>query len=77
MRHRPAFIEAFPSALYPRARWLAAHPLPEFGGDLAVLSERAHGGLPGYPACERIEGRLQGAAGSPARIPSGRLREAA
>jgi phenylacetate-CoA ligase len=29
-RHRPAFIEAFPSALYPLARWLAEHPLPEF-----------------------------------------------
>jgi phenylacetate-CoA ligase len=29
-RHRPAFIEAFPSALYPLARWLAANPLPEF-----------------------------------------------
>lgn len=28
--HRPAYIEAFPSALYPLARWLAAHPLPEF-----------------------------------------------
>lgn len=28
--HRPAFIEAFPSALYPLARWLAANPLPEF-----------------------------------------------
>ena len=26
MRYRPAFIEAFPSALYPLARWLAAHP---------------------------------------------------
>ncbi|HUP96567.1 MAG TPA: hypothetical protein VM073_01425 [Usitatibacter sp.] len=29
-QHRPAYIEAFPSALYPLARWLAAHPLPEF-----------------------------------------------
>jgi phenylacetate-CoA ligase len=28
--HRPAYIEAFPSALYPLARWLADHPLPEF-----------------------------------------------
>jgi phenylacetate-coenzyme A ligase PaaK-like adenylate-forming protein len=28
--HRPAFIEAFPSALFPLARWLAANPLPEF-----------------------------------------------
>ncbi len=154
-RHRPAYIEAFPSALYPLARWLAAHPLPEFTGavkgvmlysenvyefqmrvfravfrcpvlkhyghservlmagsmsdddryffwpqygwlelldvdgrpitrpgalgyvvgtsfdnevmpfvryrtgDLARLSERGHPLLPGYPACERIEGRLQ------------------
>ena len=147
MRHRPAFIEAFPSALYPLARWLAAHPLPEFTGavkgvmlysenvygfqmrtfrevfrcpvlkhyghservlmaasmpdderyfflldadgcpitrpgvlgyivgtsfdnkvmpfvryrtgDLAVLSDRGHGSLPGFPVCESIEGRLQ------------------
>jgi phenylacetate-CoA ligase len=28
-------------------------------GDLAVLSERGHAQLPGYPACERIVGRLQ------------------
>jgi phenylacetate-CoA ligase len=153
--HRPAYIEAFPSALFPLARWLAANPLPEFTrgvkgvmlysenvygfqmekfrevfgcpilthyghservlmaasmpdddryffwpqyghfelldaenrpitqpgklgfvvgtsfdnkvmpflryrtGDLAVLSERGHPQLPGYPACERIVGRLQ------------------
>ncbi len=29
-RHRPCTVEAFPSALYPLARWLASHPLPEF-----------------------------------------------
>ena len=29
-RYRPTCIEAFPSLLYPLARWLAAHPLPEF-----------------------------------------------
>jgi phenylacetate-CoA ligase len=154
-RHRPAYIEAFPSALFPLARWLAANPLPEFTrgvkgvmlysenvygfqmekfrevfrcpilthyghservlmaasmpdddryffwpqygwfelldaenrpvtqpgklgfvvgtsfdnqvmpflryrtGDLAVLSDRGHPLLPGYPACERIIGRLQ------------------
>ena len=153
--HRHAYIEAFPSALYPLARWLAANPMPEFTrelkgvmlysenvygfqmekfrevfgcpilshyghservlaaasmpdddryffwpqygffelldadnrpitqpgklgfvvgtsfdnkvmpflryrtGDLAVLSERGHPLLPGYPACERIVGRLQ------------------
>jgi phenylacetate-CoA ligase len=28
--HRPTIVEAFPSALYPLARWLADHPLPEF-----------------------------------------------
>src|SRR5436190_1770854 len=28
-------------------------------GDLAMLSATAHPDLPGYPACERIEGRLQ------------------
>jgi len=154
-QHRPTYIEAFPSALYPLARWLAANPLPEFTravkavmlysenvygyqmekfrevfgcpilshyghservlmaasmpdddryffwpryghfelldaenrpvtqpgklgfvvgtsydnkvmpfvryrtGDLAVLSDRGHPLLPGYPACERIVGRLQ------------------
>ena len=153
--HRPAYIEAFPSALFPLARWLSAHPLPEFTrnlkgvmlysenvygfqlekfrevfgcpilshyghservlmaasmpdddryffwpqyghfelldadnrpitqpgklgfivgtsfdnevmpfvryrtGDLAMLSERGHPRLPGFPACERIVGRLQ------------------
>ena len=153
--HKPRFIEAFPSALFPLARWLAENPLPEFTegvrgvmlysenvfdfqmrkfrevfgcpigkhygqservlmaaslpdderyffypqygwlelldanglpvttpgelgfivgtgfdnqvmsfvryrtGDLAMLSATAHAGLPGYPACERIEGRLQ------------------
>ena len=153
--HRPAYIEAFPSALYPLARWLATHPLPEFTrnvkgvmlysenvygyqldkfrevfgcpivshyghservlmaatmpdddryffwpryghfelldaenrpvtqpgklgfivgtgfdnqvmpfvryrtGDLGVLSETGHPSLPGFPACERIVGRLQ------------------
>jgi len=154
-RHRPRFIEAFPSALFPLARWLAANPLPGFTdslegvmlysenvfefqmakfrevfhcpivrhygqservlmaatlpgderyffwpqygylelldsagrpvrrpgelgfvvgtsfdnavmpfvryrtGDLAMLSAHGHDDLPGYPACERIEGRLQ------------------
>ena len=29
-QHRPTIVEAFPSALYPLARWLADHPLPEF-----------------------------------------------
>src|SRR2546423_8029192 len=28
-------------------------------GDLAVLSDRGHPALPGFPACERIVGRLQ------------------
>ena len=153
--HRPTYIEAFPSALYPLARWLAANPLPEFTrgvkgvmlysesvygfqmekfrdvfccpilthyghservlmassmpdddryffwpqygwfelldgsgkpitqpgvlghivgtsfdnrvmpfvryrtGDLGVLGERGHPELPGFPVCERIEGRMQ------------------
>ncbi|HSS27950.1 MAG TPA: hypothetical protein VLL50_08335 [Usitatibacter sp.] len=153
--HKPEYIEAFPSALFPLARWLAANPLPEFTsgvkgvmlysenvygyqmekfrevfgcpilshyghservlmaasmpdddryffwpryghfelldaenrpvtqpgklgfvvgtsfdnkvmpflryrtGDLAVLSDRGHALLPGFPACERIVGRLQ------------------
>ena len=44
--HRPRCIEAFPSALYPLARWLAEHPLPEFTqGVKAVLlySENVYG----------------------------------
>jgi phenylacetate-CoA ligase len=28
--HKPAYIEAFPSALFPLARWLSQNPLPEF-----------------------------------------------
>jgi phenylacetate-CoA ligase len=46
MRYRPAFIEAFPSALYPLARWLAAHPLPEFTGAIKgvmLYSENVYG----------------------------------
>lgn len=30
LRFRPTYVEAFPSALYPLASWLADHPLPEF-----------------------------------------------
>jgi phenylacetate-CoA ligase len=44
--HKPAFIEAFPSALYPLARWLAEHPLPEFTAGLRgvmLFSENAYG----------------------------------
>jgi len=44
--HRPTVIEAFPSALYPLARWLAANPLPEFTrGVKAVMlfSENVYG----------------------------------
>lgn len=44
--HRPAFIEAFPSALYPLARWLAAHPLPEFTRNVRgvmLYSENVYG----------------------------------
>jgi phenylacetate-CoA ligase len=45
-RHRPAFIEAYPSALYPLARWLAANPLPEFTGGVKgvmLYSENVYG----------------------------------
>jgi phenylacetate-CoA ligase len=44
--HRPAYIEAFPSALYPLARWLATHPLPEFTRGLKgvmLYSENVYG----------------------------------
>lgn len=45
-RMRPACIEAFPSALYPLARWLAAHPQPEITDGLKgvmLFSENAYG----------------------------------
>ena len=45
-RHRPAFIEAFPSALYPLARWLATHPAPEITEGLRgvmLYSENVYG----------------------------------
>ncbi len=45
-RHRPAYIEAFPSALFPLARWLAANPLPEFTRGLKgvmLYSENVYG----------------------------------
>ncbi len=44
--HRPTYIEAFPSALYPLARWLAANPLPEFTRGVKgvmLFSENAYG----------------------------------
>lgn len=44
-RHRPAWIEAFPSALYPLARWLAENPLPEFTAKVRgvmLFSENVH-----------------------------------
>jgi phenylacetate-CoA ligase len=44
--HRPACIEAFPSALFPLARWLASHPLPEFTRNLKgvmLYSENVYG----------------------------------
>lgn len=44
--HRPAYIEAFASALYPLARWLARNPLPEFTRNLKgvmLYSENVHG----------------------------------
>ena len=45
-RFRPGYIEAFPSALYPLARWLAAHPMPEVTGavkGVMLYSETTHG----------------------------------
>jgi phenylacetate-CoA ligase len=45
-RFRPPFIEAFPSALYPLARWLEAHPLPEFTRNvrgITLYSENVYG----------------------------------
>ncbi len=33
-QHRPEWIEAFPSALFPLARWLAENPMPEFTRDV-------------------------------------------
>jgi phenylacetate-CoA ligase len=45
-RWRPAFIEAFPSALYALARWLEDHPLPGFTRGVKgvmLFSENAYG----------------------------------
>jgi phenylacetate-CoA ligase len=45
-RWRPAFIEAFPSALYALASWLEDHPLPGFTAGLKgvmLFSENAYG----------------------------------
>ena len=45
MQHRPKWIEAFPSALYPLARWLAENPLPEFTRGVRgvmLFSENVH-----------------------------------
>jgi phenylacetate-CoA ligase len=45
-RFRPAFVEAFPSAIYPLARWLEAHPLPEFTRNvrgITLYSENVYG----------------------------------
>jgi phenylacetate-CoA ligase len=44
-QHRPTWIEAFPSALYPLARWLARNPLPEFTSQVKgvmLFSETVH-----------------------------------
>lgn len=46
MKHRPSFIEAFPSMLYPFARWLRAHPLPQWNPSLRgvlLYSENVYG----------------------------------
>jgi phenylacetate-CoA ligase len=45
-RYRPTVIEAFPSALFPLARWLEAHPLPTFTRGVKgvmLFSENAYG----------------------------------
>jgi phenylacetate-CoA ligase len=42
---RPRFIQAFPSALYPLARWLAENPAPDITGDIQgvmLYSENAY-----------------------------------
>lgn len=43
---RPEFIQAFPSALYPLARWLADHPAPDISGRIRAIqltSENTYG----------------------------------
>lgn len=37
VRWRPTFIEAFPSALYPLARWLRDHPRPDVTGRIQAI----------------------------------------
>jgi phenylacetate-CoA ligase len=44
--HRPQWIEAFPSAIFPLARWLAENPLPEFTRNVRgvmLFSENVYG----------------------------------
>jgi phenylacetate-CoA ligase len=46
MEHRPAFIEAMPSMLYPLARWLRSNPMPEWEHGLEgvlLYSENVYG----------------------------------
>ena len=45
-QYRPQWIEAFPSALFPLARWLAENPLPEFTKNVRgvmLYSENVYG----------------------------------
>lgn len=45
-RHRPQWIEAFPSALYPLARWLRDNPMPQFTRQVRgvmLFSENVYG----------------------------------
>lgn len=46
-QHGPEWIEAFPSALYPLARWLSENPMPEVTGrvrGVSLFSENVHEG---------------------------------
>lgn len=43
---RPEFVQAFPSALYPLARWLVKHPAPDVSGRIRAIqltSENTYG----------------------------------
>ncbi|OGA76878.1 MAG: hypothetical protein A3G27_19820 [Betaproteobacteria bacterium RIFCSPLOWO2_12_FULL_66_14] len=46
LHHRPAFVEAFPSLLYPLARWLKSHPVQGWDASLRgvlLYSENVYG----------------------------------
>lgn len=51
--HRPTIVEAFPSAIYPLARWLADNPVPEFTANVRGVMLYSENVYPAQLACIR------------------------